>query len=72
MLTERQIDRLVGAVHKAELEMDTHRQAVGDAARRRAELITELRDGGLSVVDVAERLGISRQAVHRALKEETK
>lgn len=71
MLEEDQVASIVGAIRNAEQEMDRHRAEVGRYARMRAELITQLRDGGLSAIVIADRLGVSRQTVHRALRGDT-
>lgn len=49
--------------------MDEHRNAISRLAAARAGALRELRDSGLSVINIAEALGISRQQVHRVLRE---
>jgi excisionase family DNA binding protein len=50
--------------------MDQHRRAIADLAAVRAAALRELRDQGMSAINIAEALGISRQQVHRLLREE--
>ncbi len=50
--------------------MDQHRRAIADLAAVRAAALRELRDQGMSAINIAETLGISRQQVHRLLREE--
>ena len=49
--------------------MDEHRQAIADLAAVRAAALRELRDQGMSAAHISEALGISRQQVHRLLRE---
>ncbi len=49
--------------------MDDHRQAIAQLAALRSVALRELRDQGMSALDIAEALGISRQQVHRLLRE---
>jgi excisionase family DNA binding protein len=49
--------------------MDNHRHAMAALAAVRAGALRELRDQGMSVLDIADALGVSRQQVHRLLRE---
>ena len=60
---------LARAKAAAEL-MDEHRQAIADLAAIRAGALRELRDQGMSAINISEALGISRQQVHRLLRED--
>lgn len=48
--------------------MDTHRAALARLAQERADAIREALAGGLSQADVARELGVTRQAVSKALR----
>ena len=50
--------------------MDQHRRAIAELAAVRAAALRELRDQGMSAINIAEALDISRQQVHRLLREE--
>jgi len=50
--------------------MDEHRRAIADLAAIRASALRELRDHGMSAIAIAEALEISRQQVHRLLRED--
>jgi excisionase family DNA binding protein len=50
--------------------MDEHRHAIADLAAVRAAALRELRDQGMSAINISEALGISRQQVHRLLRED--
>ena len=50
--------------------MDQHRRAIAELAAVRAAALRELRDQGMSAVNIAEALDISRQQVHRLLRED--
>ena len=50
--------------------MDEHRRAIADLAVIRASALRELRDQGMSAIAIAEALEISRQQVHRLLRED--
>lgn len=67
MLTQQEIARTVAAIRKAEAEMDSHRAAVGQAALKRAALIGTLYDSGVSAVEIARLLGMTRTSVYRAM-----
>jgi excisionase family DNA binding protein len=60
---------LARAKAAAEL-MDEHRQAIADLAALRAAALRELRDQGMSAINISEALEISRQQVHRLLRED--
>ena len=50
--------------------MDQHRRAMAELAAVRAAALRELRDQGMSAINIAEALAISRQQVHRLLRED--
>ena len=50
--------------------MDQHRRAIAELAAVRAAALRELRDQGMSAINIAEALDISRQQVHRLLRED--
>ena len=50
--------------------MDQHRRAIAELAVVRAAALRELRDQGMSAINIAEALDISRQQVHRLLRED--
>ena len=50
--------------------MDEHRRAIADLAAVRASALRELRDQGMSAIAIADALEISRQQVHRLLRED--
>lgn len=45
--------------------IEEHRQAMGTLAQIRADAVSELRDQGLSLAEIAEHLNVTRQHVHR-------
>lgn len=49
--------------------MDRHRAAIGELARIRAAAARELVDGGMSVIAIADAVGVTRQEIYRLLKE---
>ncbi len=49
--------------------MDEHRAAISELAVIRSDALAEARRGGLSTADMAKRLGVTRQQVHRLLGE---
>lgn len=49
--------------------MDEHRRAIAELAAVRASALRELRDQGMSAMAIADVLEISRQQVHRLLRE---
>lgn len=50
-------------------EMEQHRRAIHDLAQLRHQALTEARRQGLSVIQIAQTLGVSRQQIHRLLRE---
>lgn len=54
----------------AAILMDEHRHAIADLAAIRASALRELRDQGMSAIAIADALEISRQQVHRLLRED--
>lgn len=56
-------------VQMASVAMDEHRRAMSRLATIRAQALLELRQQGNSAAEIARMLGISRQQVHRLLRE---
>lgn len=50
-------------------EMEQHRQAIHHLSRLRHHALSEARQQGHSVIDIANTLGVSRQQIHRLLRE---
>lgn len=49
-------------------EMEEHRRAIGRLSGLRHEALLEARRQGLSVIEIAKILGVSRQQIHRLLR----
>ena len=69
-LDPREIDQLhklepLARIYTAGERMEAHRQAIGTLARIRGEAVQQLRDGGMSAAEIARRLDVTRQQVHR-------
>ena len=56
-------------VEKASAAMDDHRRAMSRLAVIRAQALLELRQNGQSAAELAGVLGVTRQQVHRLLRE---
>lgn len=56
-------------IQKASAAMDDHRRAMSRLATLRAQALLELRRNGHSAAEIARMLGVTRQQVHRILRE---
>lgn len=62
---------LLARVQLASAAMDKHRVAMFRLANIRGQALLELRAQGRSAADLADQLGVTRQQVHRLLREAT-